>query len=135
MPPQPQNDIVRCARLDASVEWPYVYYKFREFDAVAQGYTERTEQWLGDGQLGSGGFGTVYRERFISGLTPLAVRAVKVMTKVKNKRYERELEALMVLSQKRVCALQTILMLRRPTDVTVLYLAVLSSVCEIDGLV
>jgi hypothetical protein len=135
MPPQPQNDLVRSAQLAASVQGHNVCYKFWDFDSAAQAYTERTEQWFRETVLGAGSFGVVYRERCISGLTPQAARAVKVMKKARNKNYERELEALMVLSQEKVCTLWTVLMLRRLTNVPVPCPAALSSICEIDRLV
>lgn len=97
----PQNDLVTFAQLDTSISSDgQTIHTFPDFDTTTQAPTTRREKWRRDtSALGNGAFGIVYRERCTSGRSKGELRAVKVMKKVQNLNYERELEAFSVFSQ------------------------------------
>jgi serine/threonine protein kinase len=97
----PQNDLVTFAQLETSISRDgQTTHTFPDFDTTTQAPTKRREKWRRDAKaLGRGAFGVVYREQCTSGRSKGELRAVKVMKKVENVNYERELEAFSVFSQ------------------------------------
>ncbi|KAK3678205.1 hypothetical protein LTR78_002301 [Recurvomyces mirabilis] len=101
-------EIVQLAKLDAegSSDGLTTRHKYRTTARWGYGSVEKEAVWKRVSAVGSGGFGTVYKEEAVSGEMVGALRAVKSIYKPLLRRagtinYERELEAVARFSQQK----------------------------------
>ena len=105
--PRLLSDLVRDSKLEATVSHAGTLQVIYRSNRSARRRRVRTEeQWLRDGFLGEGAFGTVYKERCEQG-GQIKLRAVKEIKKRisigEEIDYTRELEAVAKFSHERVC--------------------------------